>query len=153
MDSPRVPRALGQSPKAGVVLPRRKRSGIMNWLFKSFSRASSVSGSSQPPESGCETEAPVGSLRGAASSIFSINRISRGRFGKGPPVFERKRRRHKTVVWKYKKTIGLFASFVFIANQILASGQSPPQGGPLPPRGPLQGAPRGTLKKGGVAGA
>ncbi|OEH74159.1 hypothetical protein cyc_00041 [Cyclospora cayetanensis] len=41
---------------------------------------------------------------------------------RGPPVFERKRRRHKTVAWKYKKSIGLFASFVFISNQILASG-------------------------------
>ncbi|KFH13039.1 transmembrane amino acid transporter [Toxoplasma gondii MAS] len=39
-----------------------------------------------------------------------------------PPAFERRRKRYLTVSWKYKKSIGMSASFVFVCNQILASG-------------------------------
>ncbi|PHJ20482.1 transmembrane amino acid transporter [Cystoisospora suis] len=39
-----------------------------------------------------------------------------------PAAFERRRKRYRTVSWKYKKSIGMSASFVFVCNQILASG-------------------------------
>lgn len=106
-------------PKSGP-LPRRSRSGIMNWLFGSFT-ARPEEGLSPPEGTTLQGTYSSSTLRGA-TSLFSITRISGGRLG-GPPVFERKRRRHKTVVWKYKKSIGMFASFVFISNQILASGK------------------------------
>lgn len=41
-----------------------------------------------------------------------------------PAAFERRRKRYRTVSWKYKKSIGMSASFVFVCNQILASGRS-----------------------------
>lgn len=41
-----------------------------------------------------------------------------------PAAFERRRKRYRTVSWKYKKSIGMSASFVFVCNQILASGPS-----------------------------
>ncbi|KAL8271976.1 hypothetical protein Esti_004100 [Eimeria stiedai] len=133
----------GGSGGGSLVLPRRKRSGIMTWLVNPFGRkqpgetpkaaaagAAAGEGGVSAEQAGEETSsgaaAAASSLRSAAS-LLSIARISGGRLAAGgggarPPVFERRRRRHKTVVWRYKKTIGLFASFVFISNQILASG-------------------------------
>ncbi|KAL8449846.1 hypothetical protein Emed_002809 [Eimeria media] len=130
----------GAAGSGNLLLNRRKRSGIMRWLFNPFVRkeaedtptAAAAAGAAgeggvSGEQAAEETSAAVPSSLRSAASLFSLARISGGRLSSGgagtrPPVFERRRRRHKTVVWRYKKTIGLFASFVFISNQILASG-------------------------------
>ncbi|PFH33978.1 hypothetical protein BESB_071300 [Besnoitia besnoiti] len=117
----------------------RRVSGVLAWLGGAAGDGNDVAGAERPAEQegnsfrargatafagGGQREAGEPERRKSFFSWFPFHRkasaddASKGR----APAFERRRKRYRTVSWKYKKSIGIYASFVFVCNQILASG-------------------------------